>query len=115
MKQSKSSTSRFTQYNRSLEGRYRSLKRAAKARGLRMSLSFKDFIKVADADCYYCGRKTTYKVTGYSLDRLVNSKGYTKNNVVPCCKHCNLIKGDNLTEYEMLVVSEILDIIRHGN
>ncbi len=29
-----------------------------------------------------------------TLDRLDNSKGHTKENVVPACYRCNMIKGN---------------------
>lgn len=52
-------------------------------------------------DCYYCGAKpsNTYETsTGRDLlpyngiDRKDNSKGYTPENVVPCCVVCNKMK-----------------------
>jgi len=39
--------------------------------------------------CTYCGSKD--KV---GLDRLDNTLGHTKNNVVPCCSRCNYLKRD---------------------
>ena len=39
--------------------------------------------------CHYCGCEI--KVTG--LDRKDSSKGYTPDNVVPCCWSCNSKKG----------------------
>ena len=38
--------------------------------------------------CSYCGN--THKMT---IDRIDNSKGHTRNNVLPACLRCNLIRG----------------------
>lgn len=46
--------------------------------------------------CSYCG---TDKYIG--CDRIDNSKGHTKDNVIPCCHVCNTIRGDNFTVDEM--------------
>ena len=39
--------------------------------------------------CAHCG-KTGWKTIG--CNRLDNSKPHTKDNVEPCCKHCNFIQ-----------------------
>ena len=53
--------------------------------------------------CFYCGaEKSNHKVTknckeGFDhngIDRIDSSKGYTPDNVVPCCKICNKAKMD---------------------
>jgi hypothetical protein len=70
-------------------------------------LSFEDFFKVVILPCYYCGtepHKVSHKnkwniVTKISgIDRVVNNKGYTKENIVPCCKKCNWMKGQDSTK-----------------
>ena len=53
--------------------------------------------------CHYCLTEpnNTMKITRingaeaqYSgIDRVDSSKGYTEDNIVPCCKHCNNAKG----------------------
>lgn len=47
--------------------------------------------------CVYCG--ATDKI---GLDRLDNSKPHNRNNVVPACGKCNVIRGDYFTVEEML-------------
>ncbi len=32
------------------------------------------------------------------VDRVDSSRGYVKDNVVSCCKHCNLAKRDRTAE-----------------
>jgi hypothetical protein len=41
--------------------------------------------------CAYCG-EIPNELNG--LDRIDNNKGYTIDNVVPCCKNCNWAKND---------------------
>lgn len=41
--------------------------------------------------CYYCGSLSS---KGNGLDRMDSNYGYTKNNVVSCCKICNTAKLD---------------------
>lgn len=42
--------------------------------------------------CTYCAREPDiYDVNG--LDRIDNTKGYTIDNIVSCCKSCNMMKG----------------------
>ena len=39
--------------------------------------------------CVYCGESDWHKL---GCDRKNNSIGHIKNNVVPCCLHCNMTK-----------------------
>jgi hypothetical protein len=55
---------------------------------------------ITSQPCYYCGN---HKEIG--ADRLDNNKGHTKDNIVPCCKQCNMIKNNFFTseEFKMIV------------
>lgn len=77
-------------------------KTKAKQRGLEYNLTEEQFAKLTEQDCYYCGAKPkniindpgkngAYIYNG--LDRINNTKGYTIDNVVSCCKICNRAKG----------------------
>lgn len=47
-----------------------------------------EFSRLTDLLGHYCG------VPGPNgLDRVDNAQGYTNDNSVPCCKHCNCVKG----------------------
>ena len=60
-------------------------------------ISEKKFNLIALNDCHYCGKKGPN-----GTDRVDNSKGYMKTNCVPCCKHCNYVKGDlSITDFEI--------------
>ena len=87
---------------RTLLGRYQTLKEnaARNNRGIRwgrrrkifVELSFEEYKEIVKLGrCSYCGGKLP--MVGHGLDRVNNSLGYTKDNVKPCCKICNLAKG----------------------
>ena len=64
-------------------------KEGAEKRGHSFELSHKDFLEVAwDKSCIYCGANNS----NYGIDRVDNSKGYIRDNVVPCCIDCNRMK-----------------------
>jgi len=83
-------------------------KRRSKRLGLDFNLTEKEYFTLTQQDCYYCGAKPEnvlrhkesngdYIYNG--LDRVDNNKGYTIDNVVPCCRLCNYGKR-NLTIQE---------------
>lgn len=100
---------------------YSNYKADAKRRGLEWLLTDEIFDCIVIQSCHYCGlepsnRKTTHRNGGrknrlrsgdfvYSgLDRVDNNKGYTIDNVVPCCKQCNRAKRDiTLREFKMWI------------
>jgi len=80
-----------------------SYKRKAKIRGLEWNLAETQFKEITQQNCHYCGAKPNnvgkhetkngnYIYNG--LDRINNNKGYMIDNIVPCCKHCNVAKND---------------------
>jgi len=90
-------------FHRTLKGQYAGLKNNAKKRGYEVALTFEEFAEVRSSLlCHYCGHELP--ATGGGLDRKNNSRGYLKDNVVPCCDGCNRIKGKYLSYFEMLVI-----------
>lgn len=73
----------------SLRGRYNRIKSGAKIRGIPFSLSIEDIESFWQAECYYCGKK----IETLGVDRIDFRKGYSKENIISCCKSCNSIKG----------------------
>jgi hypothetical protein len=72
----------------------------AKSRGLPFELTLNQFIKLAEANCFYCNSRPTniakskYGIFLYNgIDRVNNSLGYTIDNCVTSCKVCNKIKA----------------------
>lgn len=85
-------------------------KRHARDRGLYWGLSYEQVEEIINAPCFYCGtERSNHKVTknckeGYDhngIDRIDSSKGYTPDNVVPCCKTCNRAKN-NMDQMEFI-------------
>lgn len=82
-------------------------KYGANKRKLEFNLTFKDCIDLFKSNCDYCGiypfneckkhsdifNLRTEKCLYNGIDRKDNTKGYTKENSVSCCKFCNFAKG----------------------
>jgi hypothetical protein len=80
--------------------RYLLCANGAKQRGYGFDITFEEFVRLSEQNCHYCGRVPyTPAVIGYStwvkngIDRVDNTKGYTLDNCVPCCKVCNRMKN----------------------
>ena len=76
-------------YYQGPKGKYREYKASARQRKIEWKLTHKDFKKIWQRPCIYCG--TEIKTIG--VDRINNSLGYTKENCVPCCTRCNKMKS----------------------
>lgn len=84
--------------------RYR---KSAETRSLAFTLTDEEFFAIGTQDCTYCGtgpRKMAAPKTYYGeyyftgLDRIQSDKGYTLDNVLPCCKDCNYMKQEDSNE-----------------
>lgn len=81
---------------------YADYKQGAKKRGYSFEITKTEFYDISQQPCHYCGdtlsntKKVVYKLGGEfkynGLDRVDNTKGYTLDNVVPCCGICNVMK-----------------------
>lgn len=81
-------------------------------------LEFQEWLELTQQDCFYCGGKPQnkasrpqYKEPFYynGVDRVDNTKGYTPDNCVPCCKQCNGAKSDYTLEEFTTWVRNIYD------
>lgn len=96
-------------------------KKHAKERDLSYDLDYETFKQLVQKDCHYCGveplqvyqlknPKTGEIRSGIpilynGIDRVDSSKGYFKDNVVPCCKVCNRAKSDlSLAEFKDWII-----------
>lgn len=68
-----------------------SYKLRAEKNGYDLEVEFDDFKEIINRKCYYCNRKNENYPNG--IDRLDNSMGYIKDNIVACCKTCNMMKN----------------------
>ena len=64
-------------------------------------------VNVLSKPCVYCG--DTHRV---GADRIDNSKGHTKDNVVPCCYECNCARNTNFTFDEMRIIGRAIAEIK---
>lgn len=87
---------------------YGKYKYNAKKRNLNFDLSKEEFKILTSNNCYYCDEMPNKKRSGIKrtniqgvewasyicngIDRLDNELGYTLNNCVACCYHCNTAK-----------------------
>lgn len=87
-------------------------KRRAKKFEYAFNISIDTFRELTSSNCYYCGEeplmiyqhqvrdvsektRLNSQYTYNSLDRIDSDKGYTEENVRPCCKMCNIMKLDH--------------------
>lgn len=87
---------------------YKHYKYQAKRRNYNFELSKEQFLNIISKNCAYCGKEpdmsygkygsgtseTDYSEFKYNgIDRVDNTKGYTLDNSVACCKICNNSKS----------------------
>jgi len=73
---------------------YLRYKHGAKQRNLEFNLTKEEFLQFYGKPCFYCG--DAFDNNG--LDRVDNTQGYQKDNIVPCCYRCNWMKSDLTVE-----------------
>jgi hypothetical protein len=92
----------------------------AKKRNMTFALSREDFVDLLKQNCFYCDeqpknnytkkykhKQFIFKYTG--IDRVDNTKGYTIDNVLPCCKDCNYSKNKRSKEEFLLHIKKIYE------
>ena len=100
---------------------YMAYKGGARQRSLPFNLTFEEYKDLVTQPCFYCGvteSKVCYGSIGAALahgefkcnglDRMDNTRGYTLDNVVPCCTQCNISKGKSS-------VSEFINWIKRAH
>lgn len=88
MENKERNAARTIAWSRTMNGSFAQYKGGARHRGIEFTLTKEQFLSFWQKPCYYTGRP----ITTIGLDRVDNSKGYTMDNVVPCCKDVNLAK-----------------------
>ena len=73
---------------------YTNFKETQKRRG--GNLTFEEWQDYLEDRCYYCGGKAS------GIDRITNSRGYHRNNIVSSCALCNYMKG-RYTRFKFLL------------
>ena len=101
---------KWDMWARTVKGQYTTSKNKAKYNNVEWDLSLEEYSELRNKSCHYCAGPLPQSSRG--LDRLDNSKGYIKGNVVPCCYGCNNLKSDVLSEKETLEVVKLLQTLR---
>lgn len=78
-----------------------------KKKGLNSDITVEYFREQIKSGCLYCG--DTVRV---GLDRIDNTKGHEKGNVVPCCYECNCARMDNFSHEEMKIIGKSIKEIK---
>lgn len=106
---------------------YYDYKSKSKKKGRIFELSFEEFVVLAQQNCFYCGSKPgNVKKSEHNngdfvyngIDRKDNTKGYTIENCVPCCKTCNGAKSKMSYKDFMLWIKNLVyyqNLIRMDN
>ena len=86
-------------FSQKLSSRYSQSVCLSKRKDRDFSLTFEEFKKEILKPCYYCNDyfRLSGAKTGVGLDRKNNALGYTVENSVSCCPHCNYLKRDSLS------------------
>lgn len=92
-----------------------------------MSITLKEFLEIIKGDCFYCGSKPiervfmskprkyidkTFKAVLNGIDRINSEIGYTKENCVPCCGTCNMMKYTLTVDAFMNHVKKIVSFLQ---
>lgn len=70
-----------------------------------------DWIKenITNKSCVYCG-----DIEQIGCDRIDNNKGHTMDNVVPCCRVCNVTRNNNFSMEEMHLIGATIRTIKEN-
>lgn len=103
---------RKARYRKSIGSRYGKMKaRSLEIHSIETDMSKEVFSALLSDGYFYCFKDLSDSC-GVGLDRINPAHGYTKNNVVPCCGDCNMIRNLRITPYEMLFVADLLTSLR---
>lgn len=75
-------------YAQSIKGKFSQYKQKAKQRNIVWAITLYEFESFWQKPCHYCDDT----IVTIGLDRINSVKGYTLDNIVPCCEICNKAK-----------------------
>lgn len=108
----KDAKAKWRAWSRTLLGQFTTSKNKIKKRNIVWELTKEQFFDIRKGECNYCSGPLPE--TSIGLDRIIPEIGYIVGNVVPCCRNCNMLKGDMLTKEETEFLIAQLKIIRQG-
>lgn len=91
-------TKQKSTYEVGVKAAWKRFKYRAKRYNKKVNLRYSEFLDLIFQNCFYCGSSPNNRVRSakgfryQGIDRVDSSKGYSKNNVVPCCGLCNRAK-----------------------
>lgn len=88
---------------------YSRYKFSAKNANRQFRLSVKQFKTITSKPCFYCGVSKNINNGLMGIDRVINEKGYTKSNSVPCCFICNRAKFTFEQKYFMKWIDNLVN------
>jgi 5-methylcytosine-specific restriction endonuclease McrA len=101
---------------------YTAFVRNANNRGYKNTLEKEYVYYLTQLECHYCGKlpnikykvreKYEYDFVFNGLDRVDNTVGYLKENVVTCCKECNVAKHTQTQDEFFRMIKNIYE--KHG-
>lgn len=93
---------------------YSQYARGAERRSLEFALSRSFLEELSQKNCYYCDSPPSNRVRQngasyyYSgIDRIDNDRGYLEDNVYPCCRNCNSLKGQLTLEQFVVHIKKL--------
>jgi len=109
---------------RPYEWLYNRLTKSAKAQGHEITLTYEEFLVFVEVKmCHYCEAPIKWLMfsssggachgtSKYNLDRMDNTRGYTKDNIVVCCARCNWGKADKFSYEEWLQIGQFIRVLQ---
>jgi RNA recognition motif-containing protein len=91
------------------KGRYCTIKKSSRIRKMPLEITQKEFIKWFNEqkpNCYYCKKPNNKE--NLEIERLDNNMPYKLGNIKFACHDCNSVKGEILSEKEMLIVGKLI-------
>lgn len=85
----------MTPEEKSPHERYRFYQKRAESKGTILDFTEEEFNEFTKQPCFYCGgysNSKKYEDQFCGIDRVDSNKGYSKDNCVPCCHTCNVMK-----------------------
>jgi len=103
--------------NSSYKMLYANLRSASKRIKREFNLTLNDAINLYTSNCYYCNSLPSNKYTSNTsskfqiyyngIDRVDSKRGYTTDNVVACCRKCNVAKSNMSQDKFYTLISNI--------
>ena len=93
---------------------FHKLQCCAKRKNIPCFLSYEEFVEFTKINtCFYCGNRVFWikhgkKASAYNLDRIKNSKGYQKDNLIVCCWRCNNLKSNSISHEDFIKIAIFL-------